>query len=66
MKKEVFKKIYDIQAIGITVLFVEPEVRAVFAMASRNYVLSSGKIIADGTADEILSDELLCKTYLGL
>ncbi|MFW6114733.1 MAG: hypothetical protein ACOC6E_00390 [Thermodesulfobacteriota bacterium] len=38
----------------------------VFKMASRNYVLSSGKIIAEGTEQELLQDEVLRKTYLGL
>ena len=42
------------------------EVNAVFALASRNYVLSSGKIIAEGTGAELLKDEVLRKTYLGL
>jgi branched-chain amino acid transport system ATP-binding protein len=66
MKKEVFIKIHEIQKMGITVLLVEQEVSAVFAMADRNYVLSSGKIIAEGTGDELLKDEVLRKTYLGL
>jgi len=66
MKDEVFKKIAEIQKMGITVLLVEQEVNAVFAMANRNYVLSSGKIIAEGTGDELLNDEVLRKTYLGL
>ena len=66
MKDEVFKKIAEIQKMGITVLLVEQEVNAVFAMANRNYVLSSGKIIAEGTGDELLKDEVLRKTYLGL
>jgi branched-chain amino acid transport system ATP-binding protein len=51
---------------GITVLLVEQEVSAVFAMADRNYVLSSGKIIAEGTGDELMQNEVLRKTYLGL
>ena len=38
----------------------------VFKMTSRNYVLSSGKILAQGTGDELLKDETLRKTYLGL
>jgi len=38
----------------------------VFKMASRNYVLSSGKIIAEGTGDQLLANEILRKTYLGL
>ena len=66
MKEEVFKKIAEIQNMGITVLLVEQEVSAVFSMASRNYVLSSGKIIAEGSGDELLNDEVLRKTYLGL
>lgn len=66
MKEEVFKKIGAIRKMGITVLLVEQEVSAVFAMADRNYVLSSGKIIAEGTGDELMQNEVLRKTYLGL
>jgi branched-chain amino acid transport system ATP-binding protein len=66
MKQEVFKKISDIRKMGITVLLVEQEVSAVFKMADRNYVLSSGKIIAEGSGDDLLNDEILRKTYLGL
>ena len=61
-----FNKIKEIGNMGITVLLVEQEVSAVFAMADRNYVLSSGKIIAEGTGDELMQDEVLRKTYLGL
>jgi branched-chain amino acid transport system ATP-binding protein len=66
MKAEVFKKINEIQNMGITVLLVEQEVSAVFAMAGRNYVLSSGKIMAEGSGEDLLKDEVLRKTYLGL
>ena len=66
MKHEVFTKIGDIKKMGITVLLVEQEVKAVFEMADRNYVLSSGKIIAEGSGKELLKDEILRKTYLGL
>ena len=66
MKNEVFRKIKEIRKMGITVLLVEQEVSAVFAMADRNYVLSSGKIIAEGSGKELLKDEVLRKTYLGL
>ena len=66
MKEEVFNKIQEISDMGITVLLVEQEVSIVFEMANRNYVLSSGKIIAEGTGDQLLQDEVLRKTYLGL
>jgi branched-chain amino acid transport system ATP-binding protein len=66
MRTEVFKKIGAIRQMGITVLLVEQEVNAVFELADRNYVLSSGKIIAEGVGAELLKDEVLRKTYLGL
>jgi branched-chain amino acid transport system ATP-binding protein len=66
MRREVFEKIREISGLGITVLLVEQEVSTVFKMASRNYVLSSGRIIAEGTGDELLQNEVIRKTYLGL
>jgi branched-chain amino acid transport system ATP-binding protein len=66
LRAEVFEKIAEIRSLGITILLVEQEVSTVFKMASRNYVLSSGKIIAEGIGDELLQDEILRKTYLGL
>jgi len=66
MRSEVFKKIQEICDMGITVLLVEQEVSTVFKMASRNYVLSSGKIIAEGSGADLLQDEVIRKTYLGL
>jgi branched-chain amino acid transport system ATP-binding protein len=66
MRSEVFKKIQEICDLGITVLLVEQEVSTVFKMASRNYVLSSGKIIAEGAGADLLQNEVIRRTYLGL
>ncbi len=66
LRAEVFQKIAEISKLGITVLLVEQDVSTVFKMASRNYVLSSGKIIAEGSSKKILKDEVVRKTYLGL
>ena len=66
LRAEVFQKIAEISNLGITVLLVEQEVSTVFKMATRNYVLSSGKIIAEGKGEELLKNEVLRKTYLGL
>jgi branched-chain amino acid transport system ATP-binding protein len=66
MRAEVFNKIQEIRGLGITVLLVEQEVSTVFKMATRNYVLSSGKIIAEGSGENLMQDEVIRKTYLGL
>jgi branched-chain amino acid transport system ATP-binding protein len=66
LRAEVFQKIGEIHKLGITVLLVEQDVGTVFKMTSRNYVLSSGKIIAQGTGEQLFEDEVVRKTYLGL
>jgi branched-chain amino acid transport system ATP-binding protein len=66
LRRQVFEKIGEIRDLGITLLLVEQEVSTVFKMASRNYVLSAGKIIAEGTGEQLLKDEVIRKTYLGL
>ncbi|HDQ05080.1 MAG TPA: ABC transporter ATP-binding protein [Deltaproteobacteria bacterium] len=66
LRAEVFRRISEISKMGITILLVEQEVTTVFKMATRNYVLSSGKVIAEGKGDVLLENELLRKTYLGM
>ncbi|MDZ4164561.1 MAG: ABC transporter ATP-binding protein [Smithellaceae bacterium] len=66
MRAEVFEKIVEIKKLGITILLVEQEVSTVFQIATRNYVLSAGKIVAEGAGRELLENEVVRKTYLGL
>jgi branched-chain amino acid transport system ATP-binding protein len=66
LRRQVFEKIGEIRNLRIALLLVEQEVSTVFKMASRNYVLSSGKIIAEGTGEQLLKDQVLRRTYLGL
>ena len=47
-------------------LLVEQEVGQVFRMADRSYVLSQGRIIAQGSARSLMADETLRAGYLGL
>jgi len=66
IREELFAAIGKIHAEGVPVLLVEQEVGQVFRMASRNYVLSQGRIIAEGSAAALMGDETLRAGYLGL
>jgi branched-chain amino acid transport system ATP-binding protein len=66
IREELFAAISRIHAEGVPVLLVEQEVGQVFKMADRNYVLSQGRIIADGSARALMADETLRAGYLGL
>jgi branched-chain amino acid transport system ATP-binding protein len=66
IREELFAAIRSIHAEGVPVLLVEQEVAQVFRMASRNYVLSQGRILAEGSASSLMADETLRAGYLGL
>ena len=66
IREELFAAIGRIHAEGVPVLLVEQEVAQVFRMASRNYVLSQGRILAQGTGASLMADETLRAGYLGL
>ena len=66
IREELFAAIRKIHAAGVPVLLVEQEVGQVFRMADRNYVLSQGRIIAEGAARSLMADETLRAGYLGL
>jgi branched-chain amino acid transport system ATP-binding protein len=66
VKEEVFQRIQDVYRTGVTIVLVEQDVGLALALAQRNYVLSQGKVIFEGTSETLQNDERMRKTYLGL
>ena len=67
IKDELFKRVEEIyRELGVTILLAEQDISFAFDLSKRNYVMSRGHIIAQGTAEELLGDETIRKTYLGL
>jgi len=66
IRQELFEAIRRIHAEGVPVLLVEQEVAQVFRLAARNYVLSQGRILAQGSGNSLMADETLRAGYLGL
>jgi len=67
LKEDLFKRVEEIyHELGVTILLAEQDVSFAFDLAERSYVMSRGHIIAHGTASELLGDETIRKTYLGL
>ena len=54
-----------VRDLGLSVLFTEHDMDIVFGHADRIIVLSRGALIAEGNAEQIRSDPLVLKTYLG-
>ncbi len=50
---------------GLTVLLVEQNARAALRIADRGYVLETGRIVLEGTAQELLDNPEVQRAYLG-
>ena len=49
----------------VTILLVEQNARAALKIANRGYVLETGRLILEGTADELLENKDVQRAYLG-
>lgn len=61
----VMEMIREIKKTGISIIIIEHVMKAVMGLCERIYVLSQGKMIAEGTPAEISSDHLVIQSYLG-
>ena len=63
--KENFHVIQRINGLGITVLLVEQNVHQTLAIAHHGYVLSQGRAVASGTAQELAENAEVRAAYFG-
>jgi len=61
----IFKIIQEINEQGTTVLLVEQNAKAALRLAHRAYVMETGKIVMQGPASSLASDDRIRKAYLG-
>lgn len=65
MVKRVYEILVRLKAEGTTILLVEQNARAALKVADRGYVLETGRIILDGSADDLKEDPEVQRAYLG-
>jgi len=65
MADEVFEVVREINQHGVTVLLVEQNVHNALSVASRAYVMETGRITASRDAAGLLDDPELLSAYLG-
>jgi branched-chain amino acid transport system ATP-binding protein len=63
---EMFEAVRRINAEGTTVLLVEQNVRQALEIATRGYVVETGRVVGSGTQAELLASDEIRKAYLGL
>jgi len=65
MAHAVFKSIARLRDEGMTILLVEQNARAALNISDRAYVMETGKIIMQGSSEELLNHNQIKRAYLG-
>jgi branched-chain amino acid transport system ATP-binding protein len=60
-----FEIIAQVHDAGVALLVVEQNANVSLSIADRGYVLSTGRVVLEGTASELIQHEELRKAYLG-
>jgi branched-chain amino acid transport system ATP-binding protein len=63
--KQLFALIGDLNDDGLTILLVEQNTHMALGAADRGYVLELGRVVMQGTPEELRRDERLEEAYLG-
>lgn len=63
--REIFNIIEEINERGTTILLVEQNATIALEISDRGYVIETGKIVASGSAQELLNSDEVQKAYLG-
>ena len=63
--EQIFDIIRELHAAGTTILLVEQNAQMALSIATRGYVLETGRVTLTGTGEELLHDDDVRKAYLG-
>ena len=62
---DLYNALREIRGRGITILFVEQNVRRSLAEADRAYIMETGRVVLSGNADDLREEEKVRKAYFG-
>jgi len=62
----IFETIQEINRGGVAILLVEQNVKRALSIAHHATVIQTGRVVAEGSAQELLESDLVRKAYLGL
>jgi branched-chain amino acid transport system ATP-binding protein len=62
---ELYRVLREIRERGITILFVEQNVRRSLTEADRAYIMETGRVVLSGNVEELREEEKLKKAYFG-
>jgi branched-chain amino acid transport system ATP-binding protein len=64
--EKVLQSVVEINKNGVTILLVEQMVQEALEIAARGYVIQVGRVVRQGTSEELLASDEVRKAYLGM
>lgn len=61
----IFEVVREIRKNGVTILLVEQDVQEALEVCDRAYVIQTGRVVLEGTGQQVLKSELIQKAFLG-
>ncbi len=61
----IFEIIGELHSEGLTILLVEQNAHQALTVSSHGYVMESGKIVLEGSAQQLMADQAVIDSYLG-
>jgi len=63
--EDMIRILRQINETGVSILFIEQNVQTALSIADRGYVLEGGRLVLDGTAEELLASADVKRIFLG-
>jgi len=63
--EDMMRILRQINETGVSILFIEQNVQTALSIADRGYILEGGRLVLDGTAEELLASEDVKRIFLG-
>jgi branched-chain amino acid transport system ATP-binding protein len=64
--EEIFAIVQEINRSGTSILLVEQNAQMALSVANRGYVLETGRVVLEGSGEELLKNPEVAKAYLGI
>ena len=64
--EEIFAIVQEINRSGTSILLVEQNAQMALSVANRGYVLETGRVVLEGSGEELLQNPEVAKAYLGI
>jgi branched-chain amino acid transport system ATP-binding protein len=63
---ELLNSVVRLKQEGMTILLVEQNVQEALEIADRGYIIQTGRVVQEGTAESLLASDMVKKAFLGL